>query len=99
MKVNIYTIGKKQLIGTYTATNRYDSSFYSRNMPTLSAKTCRKVLNSISPNFKIGSKMLVFENAETGYTGAQEIHRTGTILNFWKIGKSYVLFFSPLWRR
>ena len=82
MKVNIYTIGKKQLIGTYTATHRYDYIFYFRNMPTLSEKNCRVVLNNISPDIKIGSKMLVVENAETGYTGAQEIHRIGTILNF-----------------
>lgn len=82
MKVNIYTIGKKQLIGTYNARDTYESSFYFRNMPTLSAKTCSKVLNSISPNFKISSKTLVFENAETGYTGLQELHRSGTILNF-----------------
>jgi hypothetical protein len=82
MKVNIYTIGKKQLVGTYNAKDKYDSCFYFRNMPTLSAKTCREVLNSVSPNFKIKSETLVFENAETGYTGVQELHRTGTILNF-----------------
>lgn len=81
MKVNIYTIGKKQLIGTYTARDKYESSFYFRNMPTLSAKTCREVLNSVSPNFKISSQTLIFENAETGYTGLQELHRGGTILN------------------
>lgn len=82
MQVNIYTIGKKQLLGTYTARDAYESSFYFRNMPTLSAKTCREVLNAISPDFKISSKILVFENAETGYTGMQELHRSGTILNF-----------------
>lgn len=82
MKVNIYTIGKKQLIGTYEARNSYDSSFYFRNMPTLSAKKCREILDTVSPNYKINSQTLVFENVETGYTGAQEIHRGGTILNF-----------------
>jgi len=82
MKVNIYTIGKKQLIGTYDARNAYDTSFYFRNMPTLSVKKCREILNIVSPNFKIESETLVFENAETGYTGIQKVHRGGTILNF-----------------
>lgn len=82
MRVNLYTIGKKQLIGTYEARNAYDSSFYFRNMPTLSAKKCREVLNAVSRNFKIESKTLVFEDAETGHTGIQELHRSGTILNF-----------------
>ena len=82
MRVNLYTIGKKQLIGTYEARNSYDSSFYFRNMPTLSVKKCREILNTVSPNCKIKSKMLVFEDAETGYTGMQELHRSGTILNF-----------------
>lgn len=82
MRVNLYTIGKKQLIGTYEARNAYDSSFYFRNMPTLSAKKCREILNAVSPNCKIESKTLVFEDVETGYTGVQELHRGGTILNF-----------------
>jgi len=82
MKVNIYTIGKKQLIGTYDAKNAYDSSFYFRGMPTLSAKMCREILNIVSPNFKIESETLVIENVETGHTGIQKIHRGGTILNF-----------------
>lgn len=82
MKVNVYTIGKKQLIGTYDARNAYDSGFYFRNMPTLSAKKCREVLNIASPNFKIESETLVFENIETGHTGVQEVHIGGTILNF-----------------
>lgn len=82
MRVKIYTIGKKQLIGTYDARNAYDSSFYFRDMPTLSAKKCREVLDNVSPNFKINSKTLVLEDTETGYTGMQELHRGGTILNF-----------------
>lgn len=82
MKVNVYTIGKKQLIGTYDARNAYESSFYFRNMPTLSVKKCREILNAVSPNFKIESKTLVFEDAETGHIGIQELHRSGTILNF-----------------
>ncbi len=82
MKVNVYTIGKKRLIGACDARNAYDSSFYFRNMPTLSAKKCREILDTISPNYKINSKTLVFENSETGYTGVQEIHRGRTIINF-----------------
>lgn len=82
MKVNVYTIGKKKLIGTYSVRNAYDSSFYFRDMPTLSAKKCREILNAVSPNYKIGSATLVLEDVETGHTGIQEIHRTGTILNF-----------------
>ncbi|SEU08960.1 hypothetical protein SAMN05443270_3055 [Lacrimispora sphenoides] len=82
MKVNIYTIGKKTLIGTYNVKYVYDSSFYFRGMPTLSAKRCREILNIVSPNFKIESETLVIENVETGHTGIQKIHRGGTILNF-----------------
>lgn len=82
MKINICTIGKKQLIGTYNVRNAYDSSFYFRNMPTLSAKKCREILNIVSPDYKIESETLIFENVETGYTGVQKIHRNGTILNF-----------------
>lgn len=82
MKVNIYTIGKKQLIGTYNVRNVYDSSFYFREMPTLSANRCREILNIVSPNFKIESATLVIENVETGHTGIQKIHRGSTILNF-----------------
>jgi len=82
MRVNLYTIGKKQLIGTYEARNAYDSSFYFRDMPTLSARKCREILDTVSSSLKIESKILVFEDAETGYTGIQELHRGGTILNF-----------------
>lgn len=82
MRVNIYTIGKKQLVGTYEARKNYDSSFYFRNMPTLSAKKCREILDTISPSYKINSKTFVFEDTETGYIGVQELHRGGTILNF-----------------
>lgn len=82
MTVNIYTIGKKKLIGTYNTRNAYDSTFYFRNMPTLSARTCRDILNTISPNYKIDSELLVFENIKTGHTGSQKVFRNGTILNF-----------------
>jgi hypothetical protein len=82
MTVNIYTIGKKKLIGTYNVKSVYDSSFYFRSMPTLSAKRCIEILNIVSPNYKIDSELLVFENVKTGYIGVQKIHRNGTILNF-----------------
>lgn len=82
MKIAIYTIGKKKLIGTYNVKKVYDSSFYHRNMLTLSAKRCSEILNAISPNYKIESELLVFENVETGYTGTQKVYRNGTILNF-----------------
>lgn len=82
MTVNIYTIGKKELIATYDVKSVYDSNFYHRNMPTLSAKRCREILNIVSPNYKTSSERLVFENVETGHTGTQEVNREGTILNF-----------------
>lgn len=82
MKINIYTSGKKELIGTYNVRSVYDSEHYFRNMPTLSAKRCREILNTISPHYKLHSENLVFENAETGYTGSQMLYREGTILNF-----------------
>lgn len=82
MKINIYTIGKKQLIGTYNVRSSYASSFYFRNMPTLSARICREILNAVSPDYKIESETLILENVETGHTGVQKIHRKGTILNF-----------------
>jgi hypothetical protein len=82
MTVNIYTIGKKKLIGTYNVKSTYESSFYFRNMPTLSAKRCREILNSVSPHYKIESETFVFEDTKTGYTGVQKVHRNGTILNF-----------------
>lgn len=82
MKINIYTRGKKEVIGTYNVRSAYDSTFYFCNMPTLSAKRCRQILNKVSPDYKINSDTLVLENVETGYIGIQEIHRSGTILNF-----------------
>ena len=51
-------------------------------MPTLSAKRCREILNTVYPHFKAKSEMFVIENVETGYTGVQSIYRNGTILNF-----------------
>ena len=83
MLINIYTIGKREKIAENVRVKSvYDPKFYFRNMPTLSAARCRKILDTINPHFKAESQLLVFEDAKTGYTGTQELHRQGTILNF-----------------
>lgn len=82
MIVNVYTIGKKDFIGTYKARNVYESSFYFCNMPTLSKKTCKSILDNLYPNFMADGVCLVFENVETGHVGSQQLFRNGTILNF-----------------
>lgn len=82
MHIKIYKIGKKELIYECNVRSLYDSKFYFRNIPTLSAKRCREILNIISPHFKIHSESVVIEEVETGYTGVQNIYRNGTILNF-----------------
>lgn len=82
MKVKVYTIGKKHLIGTYEARHIYDPTFYFRKMPTLSAKSCRVILDTLYPNGKINDALLVLEYADTGHTGMHNIYRRGTILNF-----------------
>lgn len=82
MKIKIYTPFKTELIGEYNARMLFDDTFYHRNMPTLSAKLCGKILNTISPHFKIDSEEFLIENLETGYMGVQRIFRDGTILNF-----------------
>ena len=79
-KVNIYKIGKTELIASFNVRNVYESSFYFRPMPTLSAKRCREVLNTLYPNFKSNSDYLVFEWDDTKFTWTQNIHRQGTIL-------------------
>lgn len=81
-KVNIYTIGRKKLVWTGNVKNVYDSRFYFRMMPTLSARACAKILNSLYPHFKTEKETLVFEWADGGYTGVQQLYRCGTILNF-----------------
>ena len=82
MKIKIYKVGKTELIGEYNVKSVYDSRFYHRNMPTLSAKRCREILNAVCPHFKVESELFVIENVKTGYTGIQKIFRNGTILNF-----------------
>ena len=81
-KLNIYTIGKKNLIWTGNVKNVYDYVFYFQTMPTLSARRCASILNDLHPHFKAEDEMLVFEWADNGYTGVQPLHRNGTILNF-----------------
>ena len=82
MRIRIYTIAKRQLLVEYNVRSSYESTFYHRNMPTLSAKRCRQILDTVSPHFKVESELFAFENVNTGYTGMQKIHRQGTILNF-----------------
>ena len=81
-KLNIYDIGKHNLLWTGVVKNVYDGSFYFSEMPTLTAKQCKEILNKISPNYKLHETTLVFEWAESGYTGTQKLYRNGTILNF-----------------
>lgn len=82
MKIKIFTVGKKKLVGEYNVRSVYEGSFYHRNMPVLSARRCREILNTVYPNFKAESALFVIENVETGYTGSQNIYRKGTVLNF-----------------
>lgn len=87
MKVRIYERGNTrngntpQLLREYNVRNVYESSFYFRPVPTLSAKRCRGILNELFPHFKAEKELLLFENVETGYKWLQELHRNGTILN------------------
>ena len=81
-KLNIYDIGKHNLLWSGVVKNVYDGSFYFSEMPTLSAKQCKEILDIISPDYKLHETMLVFEWVSSGYTGTQKLHRQGTILNF-----------------
>lgn len=82
MKVRIYEIGCKKVIDEINVKSVYDSSFYFRPVPTISARTCARILNKIYPDFKAEKEMLVFENVKTGTKEVQYLHRAGTILNF-----------------
>lgn len=82
MLINIYTVGKREKIAENMTVKSSYSDIYYRNMPTLSAKRCRTILNKLFPHFKAESVELVIEDAKTGYTGIQTIYRHGTILNF-----------------
>lgn len=81
MIINIYHNGEK-IVENMKVKSAYSNTYY-RNMPTLSAKRCREILNKIYPHFKADCcECLTIENAETGYKGLQTIYRHGTILNF-----------------
>lgn len=82
MLINIYTIGKKTKLAENLRVKSCYSEVYYRNMPTLSGKRCREILNKLYPHFKAEKETLVFENVKTGYTGLQTLYRNGTILNF-----------------
>ena len=82
MIINIYTIGKREKIAENIKVKSVYSDVYYRNMPTLSAKRCRDILNRLYPHFKADNTTLVFEDVKTGYTGLQTLYRRGTILNF-----------------
>ena len=81
-ELKIYDIGKHNLLWNGAVKNVYDSSFYFSDMPTMSAKQCKEILDAISPNYKLHEITLVFEWVSSGYTGTQKLHRNGTILNF-----------------
>lgn len=83
MIINIYTIGKHEKIAeNLKVKSAYDDKFYKRNMPTLSARRCKMILNKLYPHFKADGVELILEDVKTGYTGAQNLYRNGTILNF-----------------
>ena len=82
MRIRIYKISNKELIGEYNLRSTFEGTFYHRNMPTISAKRCKKILDSVCPHMKIESEMFVLENVKTGHTGIQSIYRNGTIINF-----------------
>lgn len=81
-KLKVYDVGKKNLLYELNVKNAYDGSFYFRNMPTISARKCTKILNELYPHFKNNDVTLVFEWVENGYSGIQKLNRNGTILNF-----------------
>lgn len=83
MIINIYTIGKREKIAeNLRIKSVYDDRFYKRNMPTLSARRCKMILNKLYPHFKADGAQLIFEDVKTGYIGTQTLYRNGTILNF-----------------
>ena len=83
MIINIYKIGCKEKIIDNMKVNKIYDSYYNKKVPTISAKRCRDILNSLyGKNFKIDSQLFVFENVETGCKSLQELYRNGTILNF-----------------
>lgn len=82
MKVRIYKKTGGEPVGEYITRNVFEDSFYHREMPSLTARQCREILDSISPDIKLNSERFVIEDMSTGHTGGQGIYRKGTILNF-----------------
>lgn len=82
MKVKIYTVGKTKLIGEYNAGLVFEPSFWHRQVPSLSKEKCRKILDAVSPNYKLHSETFVIENPGTGHCHVQKIYRGGTLLDF-----------------
>lgn len=76
-KVNIYTIGKKELITTLNIKNRYESVFWHENMPTIGERRCKEILKKIGYT---DSAYLIFEWCDNGFVWGQELHKNGTIL-------------------
>ena len=79
-KVRIYTIGKKELLAELNVRNVYESSFWFRPMPTISARRCRKIIKSLYPSSKDNIDYLVFEYVDNGFTWIQGLYWQGTIL-------------------
>lgn len=75
MRIRIYTIAKRQLLVEYNVRSSYESTFYHRNMPTLSAKRCRQILDTVSPHFKVESELFAFENVIVSLEDVEEKSR------------------------
>ena len=88
MRVNVYkpscnsTNYKPELIITLNVRLQYESSFYFRNMPAISAKICRKIIRQLNNGILYNEETLLFENVKTGHRGIQKMYKNGTILNF-----------------
>lgn len=83
MIINIYTIGKSQEIAHGVKVKSiYDCKFYHRNVATLGKAKSREIIRKANNNILTDKIYLIFENTETGRTGAQYIYKNGTILNF-----------------
>ena len=88
MRVKIYELAngrtnyENNFVCEINVKNQYESSFYFRDMPTIGERTCKKILNTLYPNFKVDGIELLFEDSKTGHRGIQKLYRNGTILNF-----------------
>lgn len=88
MTINIYKLAsnrndyKPELIAENLKVRSVYSEYYFRKVPTLSAKRCAKIYNSLYGHFKADGELFLFENVKTGYKGIQALYRHGTVLNF-----------------